>query len=90
MDVRHEPSDLDLQLAEYLNYYSIPFLVVATKADKLSRQALTRNIDNYLERLSQEWEPLPPYFITSSETRQGREELLSYIEAINNEIAANK
>ena len=39
MDVRHEPSDLDLQLASYLNYYDIPFVLVATKADKLSKSA---------------------------------------------------
>lgn len=90
IDCRHEPQQIDLEFMNWLGQSRIPFSIVFTKADKLSRQALTRNIDNYLERLSQEWEPLPPYFITSSETRQGREELLSYIEAINNEIAANK
>lgn len=87
IDSRHEPQQIDIEFMNWLGESSIPFSIVFTKADKLSRQALQKNIDAYLARLAEEWEPLPPHFITSSETRQGRDELLDYIEEINNEIA---
>lgn len=86
LDCRHEPQQIDLEFMQWLGESGIPFSIVFTKADKLSRQALTKNIDAYLKRLSEDWEPLPPHFITSSETRQGREELLDYIESINKGI----
>jgi len=70
----------------WLGESNVPFSIVFTKADKLSRVRLTENINAYLQRLAEEWDPLPPHFITSSETRQGREELLDYIEQINKEI----
>ena len=87
IDCRHEPQQIDIEFMSWLGESSIPFSIVFTKADKLSKQALQKNIDAYLARLAEEWDPLPPHFITSSETRQGREELLSYIEDINKEIA---
>ena len=87
IDSRHEPQQIDIEFMNWLGESSIPFSIVFTKADKLSRQALQKNIDAYLARLAEEWNPLPPHFITSSETRQGRDELLDYIEEINNEIA---
>lgn len=87
IDSRHEPQQIDIEFMNWLGESSIPFSIVFTKADKLSRQALQKNIDAYLARLAEEWAPLPPHFITSSETRQGRDELLSYIEEINNKIA---
>ncbi len=87
IDSRHEPQQIDIEFMNWLGESSIPFSIVFTKADKLSRQALQKNIDAYLARIAEEWDPLPPHFITSSETRQGRDELLSYIEEINNEIA---
>ena len=87
IDSRHEPQQIDIEFMNWLGESSIPFSIVFTKADKLSRQALQKNIDAYLARLAEEWNPLPPHFITSSETRQGRDELLSYIEEINNKIA---
>ena len=86
IDSRHEPQQIDIEFMNWLGESSIPFSIVFTKADKLSRQALQKNIDAYLARLAEEWNPLPPHFITSSETRQGRDELLSYIEEINNKI----
>ena len=87
IDCRHEPQQIDIEFMNWLGESSIPFSIVFTKADKLSKQALQKNIDAYLAHLAEEWEPLPPHFITSSETRQGRDELLSYIEEINKEIA---
>lgn len=87
IDCRHEPQQIDLEFMQWLGESNVPFSIVFTKADKLSRLQLTTNINSYLQRLSEQWEPLPPHFITSAETRLGREELLNYIEEINKEIA---
>mgnify|MGYP002625803372 FL=1 len=89
IDSRHAPQQIDLEFMQWLGESGIPFSIVFTKADKLSKQALQKSIDIYLKRLSEDWEPLPPYFITSSETRQGREELLNYIETINKELTTS-
>ncbi len=86
IDCRHEPQQIDLEFLEWLGESDIPFSIVFTKADKLGKMALAKNIEAYTQRLAEDWEPLPPYFITSAETRQGRDELLSYIEQINEEI----
>ena len=82
IDSRHEPQRIDLEFIEWLGQNSIPFSIVFTKADKMSRGKLAANIRLYLNTLSRQWEELPPYFVTSSETRQGREEVLDCIEAI--------
>lgn len=89
IDCRHEPQQIDLDFMQWLGESGIPFSIVFTKADKLSRQALTSNVNAYLNRLAEDWDPLPPHFVTSSETRQGRDELLNYIEEINREINNN-
>ena len=89
IDCRHEPQQIDLDFMQWLGESGIPFRIVFTKADKLSRQALTSNVNAYLNRLAEDWDPLPPHFVTSSETRQGRDELLNYIEEINREINNN-
>ena len=82
IDARHEPQRIDLDFIEWLGENGIPFSIVFTKADKLSKGKLAGNIKHYLSELSKQWEELPPHFITSSETKQGREELLDYIESI--------
>lgn len=82
IDSRHEPQRIDLEFIEWLGENSIPFSIVFTKADKMSRGKLAANIKLYLNTLSRQWEELPPYFVTSSETRQGREEVLDCIGTI--------
>ena len=64
----------------------VPFAIVFTKADKLKGGRLNTHINEYLEQLKEQWEELPPYFITSSENRMGRKELLDYIESINKSL----
>lgn len=86
IDCRHEPQLIDLEFMQWLGESGVPFSIVFTKADKLSKAALTTSVNAYLTRLAEDWEPLPPHFITSAETRQGRDDLLSYIEKINKEI----
>ena len=86
IDCRHEPQQIDLEFMEWLGESGVPFSIVFTKADKLSKQALDKSINTYLTRLAEDWEPLPPHFITSAASKQGCDELLNYIEEINKEI----
>lgn len=86
IDSRHEPQKIDLEFMEWLGENGIPFSIVFTKADKLGNGKLKTNVSAYLEKLKEQWEELPPHFITSSENKRGREELLDYIESINKSI----
>ncbi len=86
IDSRLEPQRIDLAFIEWLGENGVPFAIVFTKADKLGTGKLRTNIQTYLEKLSEQWEELPPHFITSSEDRTGRSEVLDYIESINKEL----
>lgn len=86
IDSRLAPQSIDLEFFEWLGENGVPFSIVFTKADKLKGGRLNINISQYLKQLKEQWEELPPYFITSSENRLGREELLNYIESINKEL----
>lgn len=86
IDSRHEPQKIDLEFFQWLGENGVPFSIVFTKADKLAKTALSSNIAAYKKRLLEDWEELPPVFITSSETGLGREELLLYIEQINSTL----
>ena len=89
VDSRHEPQRIDMDFITWLGEHGIPFSIVFTKADKLTNSKLNSNVQAYLKQLQEFWEELPPYFITSSETRKGREEILQYIESINKELNQN-
>ncbi len=86
IDSRHAPQKIDLEFFEWLGENGVPFSIVFTKADKLTKTALGANIQAYKQRLLEEWEELPPVFVTSSETAMGREELLLYIDDINSSL----
>ena len=87
IDVRHEPQQIDLEFMEWLGENGVPFSIVFTKADKVSKAKLKGNVTHYLTELKKQWEELPPYFVTSSEAKVGREEILNYIEQINKTLA---
>ena len=86
VDSRIEPQNSDIGFMEWLGENQVPFCIVFTKADKLSKAELTRNVEAYKQRLLEDWEELPPVFITSSETKQGREDILDFIEQQNLEL----
>ena len=86
IDIRHEPLAIDLEFIEWLGENGVPFAIVFTKADKLGLQRQRENVEKYLARLSEQWEELPPHFVTSSEKGLGRDEILSYIESINKSL----
>ena len=83
IDCRLKPQQIDLEFIEWLGENEIPFSIVFTKSDKLSAKQLKENISAYKNRLLEEWEELPPVFVTSADKREGRDELLDYIEEIN-------
>lgn len=90
IDSRHSPQAIDLEFIEWLGENAVPFALVFTKADKLKPGALKANVQTYLSHLEGQWEELPPSFITSAETRRGREELLEFIAGINKQVSENQ
>ena len=87
VDVRLEPQAIDLEFIDWLGISSIPFSIVFTKADKLSSAKVRANVAAYERKMLEKWEEMTPYFITSSEKHDGRDDLLGYIEKINKELA---
>ena len=83
LDVRHKPQKVDMDFLRWLGENGVPFAIIFTKADKLSKTAVSANVDFYRKELLKEWEELPPVFITSSEKKTGREELLGFIDDTN-------
>ena len=86
VDVRIEAQKIDLEFIEWLGLSSIPFAIIFTKADKLSVGKVAANVEAYKNKLLETWEELPPIFVTSAEKRQGRDEVLDYIDQINKEM----
>lgn len=86
VDSRHDAMQIDLEFMEWLGENGVPFAIIFTKADKLGSGKLGMNIAAYKEKLLETWEELPPIFVTSSEKKQGREEILSYIHQINKTV----
>ena len=86
VDIRHEQQKIDREFIDWLGQSSVPFAIIFTKADKLGPVRARQNAEAWMKQLADTWEELPPYFITSSETKLGRDEVLGYIENINKEI----
>ncbi len=87
IDIRLEPQSIDLEFINWLGLSSIPFAIVFTKADKLAGAKVKASVDAYQKKMLETWEELPPMFITSAEKRDGRDDLLNYIEQINKSLA---
>ena len=83
VDVRLEPQAIDLECINWLGVSSIPFAIIFTKADKLSALKVRQNVEAYKTKMLETWEEMPPYFITSAEKQDGRDDVLGYIEQIN-------
>jgi GTP-binding protein len=86
VDSRHAPIQTDLDFMQNVGTMGIPFAIVFTKTDKLKPAQLEDNLSKYKERLIEEWEELPSLFLTSATTRQGQDEILTYIEKINKSL----
>ncbi len=83
IDSRHAPQKSDLEFIEWMGGNEIPFSMVYTKTDKLSKRELSDNLESYQAVLNEVWEELPTAFVTSSAKKQGLEEVLSFIENTN-------
>ncbi|SET05422.1 ribosome biogenesis GTP-binding protein YihA/YsxC [Prevotella sp. kh1p2] len=86
IDIRHEQLQIDREFVDWLGESQIPFCIVFTKADKLTAGRAKQNADKWLDKLKDRWEELPPYFISSSEKKTGRDEILDYIQEIYNSM----
>ncbi|MGB7787099.1 MAG: ribosome biogenesis GTP-binding protein YihA/YsxC [Salinimicrobium sp.] len=86
IDSRHNPQAIDLEFMEWLGEHQVPFGIIFTKADKLKPKALERNIENYKAKMLESWVEMPQYFVSSSSNGSGRDEILNYIESINNSL----
>lgn len=90
IDVRHAPQRVDMQFIEWLGENGVPFALVFTKADKVSKAEVSKNVSAYLAQLAEQWEELPPHFVTSSAKAQGRDDILDYIDAVNRSLASGE
>ena len=90
IDSRLEPQKIDLEFIRWLGENGIPFGIIFTKADKLGHGRLGLNVRQFLDRLAEEWEELPPHFVTSSIDRSGRDEVLNYVGETNRMIRESK
>jgi GTP-binding protein len=86
IDCRHEPQKIDLEFMEWLGENGIPFSIIFTKTDKISKGRLKDNLRVYSEKMTETWEELPPMLTSSTESREGRDEILQCIEAINRQL----
>lgn len=90
VDIRHEAQKIDLEFMEYMGENGIPFSIIFTKADKLKPKAIERNVGAYLQELLKTWEETPKYFVTSSASAVGRDEVLNEIDSTNQQMNALK
>ena len=86
IDSRLEPQRIDLEFIEWLGENGIPFALIFTKADKQSVGKTKASVNRFLNTLKEQWEELPPHFISSSENKTGRQEILDYIEQVNRSL----
>lgn len=86
IDIRHEPQKKDLDFLEFIGENGVPFAIIFTKADKISKAKQAFHVNAYMDKLKEQWEELPPYFVTSSSSRLGRVEVLNYIDEINKSL----
>ena len=86
LDCRHEPQKIDLDFINWLGEEGIPFVIVFTKTDKISKGRLKDNSEAYINKLHETWEEIPTIFYTSSEQRAGGDEILDYIDNINKSL----
>jgi GTP-binding protein len=83
IDVRVPPMASDLELINWLGEKKIPFAIVFTKTDKLTRKKINDQVEAFKKKLLETWDELPPVILTSSENKSGREEILTLIEKTN-------
>lgn len=89
LDSRHEPQEIDLDFLSFLGESGVPFAIIFTKTDKVTQAEVSKNVRKFKDKMLETWEELPAMFLTSSEKRRGREEVLDYIDSIIQSIRSN-
>lgn len=89
IDSRLTPQKIDLEFITWLGENGIPFSIIFTKADKARTMQLRANVKTFLDRLGEDWEELPPHFVSSSQYGTGRDEILGYVEQILTDLKAS-
>ena len=83
IDSRHEPQKLDLEFANKLGKWEIPFTLIFTKSDKENQRTVSENVKQFLQKMRESWQFLPAHFITSAEKKLGRRDILRLIGEMN-------
>ena len=86
IDSRHKPQPIDMEFMRWMGEHNIPFCIIFTKADKLKAKDLDKNIENYKSEMLETWEEMPEYFITSASAALGKDDVLDYIDSINDQL----
>ena len=86
LDCRHSPQKIDLEFMEWLCENGVPFAIIFTKTDKISKGRLAENTEVYKKKLLETWEELPPILFSSSEKKEGRDDILDFIDNINKSV----
>ena len=86
IDSRHSPQPIDMEFMQWMGENAIPFCIIFTKADKLKPKVLDKHIANYKAEMLETWEEMPEFFITSASAGLGKDEVLDYIESINEQL----
>lgn len=89
IDSRHAPQKIDLEFVNQLDHWKVDFSLVFTKSDKEKPGVVARNVQVFLDKLKETWQFLPRHFVTSSEKKLGRDEILRFIDDCNREILEN-
>ena len=88
VDSRHEPQKPDTDFMAWMSTKQLPFVIVFTKTDKLSKTRLEISIGNYVKEMMESWQDMPQFFISSATTSLGRDEILAYIKDNNKHYSA--
>ncbi|SDS07795.1 ribosome biogenesis GTP-binding protein YihA/YsxC [Christiangramia echinicola] len=89
IDSRHKPQPIDMEFMKWLSEHNIPFCIIFTKADKLKEKNLKENIENYKSEMLETWVEMPEYFITSASAGLGQDEVLDYIDNVNEQLRSS-
>jgi len=90
VDSRLKPQKIDLEFMQFLGEKGIPFCIVFTKSDKIKPSQLNKNINLFNQTMTHSlWESMPAYYVTSATAKAGRDEVLNYIDYLNQEVAKN-
>ncbi len=83
IDARHDPQKIDMEFMQWLGENDIPFSMIFTKLDKLNATQKSKFLSVYNKEMLEVWAELPPQFISSAVTADGKDEILNYIEEVN-------